>query len=421
MRSKKFEYLQRKVFVLINFGFSFSSIKFLCIISGDSAGSCSEDDLPVDTLTTLKDTETETVLSQIPIESSPLILEQRHIDNHIGDDDENDKVDDIIENNCENLIRSISPKIVETKITEEILKIPTIIPQSILPLHTSTLISRERLNCDKCNTFFTEEEQEMVDHREICGIVKKEPIDLQALDQMNESEDIIDEDKALRHSEDAANNNSSEGDDEADDENDSNNDVRPDLSALAVGAAAAAAAAAALAPGHVTLEALQNTKVAVAQFAATAMANPNSETALKEFAMLQSTLYSLQHQQVLQLQLIQQLQSRLTMNNQTTGGEDGECSETGENELDDEPIDMEQHHNLRLNHPVDDEDDEEEHIIDEDEEDLEPIGVTPRLHDDLREPEPLELSRYVYFNFFLFLLIFQQQIIFSSIIQSPNT
>lgn len=64
--------------------------------------------------------------------------------------------------------------------------------------------------------------------------------------------------------------------------------------------------------GHVTLEALQNTKVAVAQFAATAMANnADNPAALQELAVLQSTLYTLQHQQMMQLNLIQQLQQQL--------------------------------------------------------------------------------------------------------------
>lgn len=68
------------------------------------------------------------------------------------------------------------------------------------------------------------------------------------------------------------------------------------------------------APGHVTLEALQNTKVAVAQFAATAMANnTDNQAALQELAVLQSTLFTLQHQQVLQLQLINQLQQQLQL------------------------------------------------------------------------------------------------------------
>nr|XP_050853686.1 homeotic protein spalt-major-like isoform X6 [Vespula vulgaris] len=65
---------------------------------------------------------------------------------------------------------------------------------------------------------------------------------------------------------------------------------------------------------HVTLEALQNTKVAVAQFAATALAGgADSEAALQDLALLQSTLYTLQHQQVFQLQLISQLQQQLSI------------------------------------------------------------------------------------------------------------
>lgn len=52
--------------------------------------------------------------------------------------------------------------------------------------------------------------------------------------------------------------------------------------------------------------------MAVAQFAATALAkNVDNETAIKELAKLQTTLFTLQHQQVFQLQLIQQLQSKL--------------------------------------------------------------------------------------------------------------
>ncbi|KAG8233382.1 hypothetical protein J437_LFUL013162 [Ladona fulva] len=129
--------------------------------------------------------------------------------------------------------------------------------------------------------------------------------------------------------------------------------VSPDSTAktesAALGSPAAAAAAAAAAgvnitpaiasllsqmgiPGltlpatNVTLEALQNTKVAVAQFAASALAasggaaaagaagGNNTEkaaAAIQELAVLQSTLYTLQHQQMLQLQLIQQLQQQL--------------------------------------------------------------------------------------------------------------
>jgi len=60
--------------------------------------------------------------------------------------------------------------------------------------------------------------------------------------------------------------------------------------------------------GHVSLEALQHTKVAVAQFAATAMAG-NHQSA--DLAMVQSTIFNVQRQHLMQLQLIQHLQSQL--------------------------------------------------------------------------------------------------------------
>lgn len=75
-----------------------------------------------------------------------------------------------------------------------------------------------------------------------------------------------------------------------------------------------AAASICFVPSHVTLEALENTKVAVAQFAATALANGANEDSLRELAMLQTSLYTLQHQQVFQIQLIHQLQSQVTEN-----------------------------------------------------------------------------------------------------------
>ncbi|XP_057379909.1 homeotic protein spalt-major-like isoform X2 [Daphnia carinata] len=76
--------------------------------------------------------------------------------------------------------------------------------------------------------------------------------------------------------------------------------------------------AATLANANVTLDALQSTKMAIAQFAATAMANKDSQSpaAIQELAVLQSTLYALQQQQIMQLQLIQQLQQQLQINNQ---------------------------------------------------------------------------------------------------------
>lgn len=81
-----------------------------------------------------------------------------------------------------------------------------------------------------------------------------------------------------------------------------------------IGPTDASAHSSSVAPSHVTLEALENTKVAVAQFAATALANGANEDSLRELAMLQSSLYTLQHQQVFQIQLIHQLQSQVTEN-----------------------------------------------------------------------------------------------------------
>ena len=74
--------------------------------------------------------------------------------------------------------------------------------------------------------------------------------------------------------------------------------------------------AATLANANVTLDALQSTKMAIAQFAANAMANngQQSPAAMQELAVLQSTLYALQQQQIMQLQLIQQLQQQLQIN-----------------------------------------------------------------------------------------------------------
>ncbi|KAJ8679801.1 hypothetical protein QAD02_015588 [Eretmocerus hayati] len=98
------------------------------------------------------------------------------------------------------------------------------------------------------------------------------------------------------------------------------------------GATAPAAAAFPATPGtsHVTLEALQNTKVAVAQFAATALAGgADSEAALQELAVLQNTLYTLQHQQVFQLQLISQLQQQLSITaHQAPGASDATAAVT---------------------------------------------------------------------------------------------
>lgn len=62
---------------------------------------------------------------------------------------------------------------------------------------------------------------------------------------------------------------------------------------------------------HVTLDALEHSKIAVAQFAAAALAKGANENSVKDLTMLQSALFTLQHQQVFQMQLIEQLQFQL--------------------------------------------------------------------------------------------------------------
>lgn len=62
-------------------------------------------------------------------------------------------------------------------------------------------------------------------------------------------------------------------------------------------------------PNQMSLQTFQN---AIAQFTASAIANNmDNETILKNLAILQSALFTLQHQQFLQFQLIQHLQSQL--------------------------------------------------------------------------------------------------------------
>lgn len=64
-------------------------------------------------------------------------------------------------------------------------------------------------------------------------------------------------------------------------------------------------------PEHFSLDALESTKVAVAQFAAAALSKGPNESSVKDLTMLQSALFTLQHQQVFQMQLIEQLQYQL--------------------------------------------------------------------------------------------------------------
>ncbi|KAL1490485.1 hypothetical protein ABEB36_013171 [Hypothenemus hampei] len=161
--------------------------------------------------------------------------------------------------------------------------------------------------CQRCQEQFTDV-QDYLTHKAECekkAIKHDDPAHSDPEDMVVSEEDDEDDvesggkrlERMRRHRQDAANNNSVD------------NENSPDENRLGFPFPVPSAA-----PGHVTLEALQNTKVAVAQFAATAMANnADNEAALQELAVLQSTLFTLQHQQVLQLQLINQLQQQLQL------------------------------------------------------------------------------------------------------------
>ncbi|KAF5293108.1 hypothetical protein FQA39_LY13718 [Lamprigera yunnana] len=161
------------------------------------------------------------------------------------------------------------------------------------------------LVCSRCQEQYSDV-QEYIEHKTICVIkTDHEEVAPSDADDMvvSEADDDDEEgggkrlEQVRRHRQDAANNNSVDESSPEDNENSRLGFQFPS------------------ATGHVTLEALQNTKVAVAQFAATAMANnPGNETAIQELAVLQSTLFTLQHQQVFQLQLINQLQQQLSLN-----------------------------------------------------------------------------------------------------------
>lgn len=71
-------------------------------------------------------------------------------------------------------------------------------------------------------------------------------------------------------------------------------------------------------PGQMSMQTFQN---AIAQFTANAIAsNMDNETVMKNLAILQSALFTLQQQQFLQFQLIQHLQSQLVHKKGSDGG-----------------------------------------------------------------------------------------------------
>lgn len=184
--------------------------------------------------------------------------------------------------------------------------------------------------CPRCQEQFTDV-QEFLSHKAECSMKAKkhdEPAHSDPEDMVISEDDDDDEEddtggkrleRLRRHHQDAANNNSVEGPSPEEDANARLGFTFPLPAAT----------------GHVTLEALQNTKVAVAQFVATTMANnAENETAFKELAVLQSTLFTLQHQQVLQLQLINQLQQQLSINRSKASSP---ASLTNENDIEPPP------------------------------------------------------------------------------------
>ncbi|KAG5876076.1 hypothetical protein JTB14_011560 [Gonioctena quinquepunctata] len=191
----------------------------------------------------------------------------------------------------------------------------------------------EVLMCQRCQEQFTES-QDYVSHKAECdkkAIKHDDPAHSDPEDMVVSEEDEEEDEsngksieRMSKHRQDAANNNNS------------GEESSPDENTQRIGFPFPTPAA----PGHVTLEALQNTKVAVAQFAATAMANnTDNEVALQELAVLQSTLFTLQHQQVLQLQLINQLQHQLQIDR--TKEEEDPCPNSpppSENEAETTPV-----------------------------------------------------------------------------------
>nr|CAD7454355.1 unnamed protein product [Timema tahoe] len=172
----------------------------------------------------------------------------------------------------------------------------------------------EELACRNCRLQFLSV-ADLTEHVKQCYLNNSDdPEDLAlapASEDEEDDDDLEDDDcggKRLRQRQDVENNNGDEVDPEVELDGEEGDGVTPTPIGFPF-------------PGHVTLEALQNTKVAVAQFAATTMANnADNAAALQELAVLQSTLFTLQHQQVMQLSLIQQLQQQLQITKTTKDG-----------------------------------------------------------------------------------------------------
>lgn len=107
-------------------------------------------------------------------------------------------------------------------------------------------------------------------------------------------------------------------------------------------------------PGQMSMQTFQN---AIAQFTANAIANNmDNDTVMKNLAILQSALFTLQQQQFLQFQLIQHLQSQLVGKKS-----DGEGVDKLNNKCDSEDEDLDS----KMKDDIDEEDGEMEEIEDE--------------------------------------------------------
>lgn len=127
--------------------------------------------------------------------------------------------------------------------------------------------------------------------------------------------------------------------------------------------------------GYLSIEALQK----MAQFVQAAIAqNGDNEDAQKNLAVFQSTLFTLQHQQLFQLQLIQQLQSQLSINR----------SDKDENEEDDDEEDEREEGELTQEQMAEEQrkyEDEQREIRKEEEDRL----IARRAKDHSEEYQPL--------------------------------
>lgn len=202
------------------------------------------------------------------------------------------------------------------------------------------LAETNSLTVEPCHDSAFDDEQTVSSHPKEVLCEKNEILKMNCTDDMDTDESYhesegdemerlnLNDGKISKHNEDAANNNGNH-DGEENGEEETDKSEQPDQ--LSDGA---------FAPGYFSLEALQK----MAQFVSAAIANnSDNEDAQKQLAVLQTTLFTLQHQQLFQLQLIQQLQSQLSINRSDKDDDDvDEEDEREEGELTQEQMDEEQ-------------------------------------------------------------------------------